>query len=238
MKTIGKIAALAMTLSLAFVLTACGGSSSSSAASSASASASSASAAASSTSAAASSASTAASSAAASSAAASSSAEAPDTYRNEAFGIEFNLPEGWKFVDASSLKDMNSVVSSVTGNEGVDMIATNADGSTAVIVGIVEPSSETSGKTAEDFLKTQVDQLTQAMQGGNYAYTSTDAEITFNGRTRTLPANIASITVEGQTLVMGQAAAEKEGYFLDIAVVSTSEDAVMKTFEAFKAIAA
>ena len=233
MKTIGKIAALAMTLSLAFVLTACGGSSSSSAASSASASASSASAAASSASAAASAAST-----AASSAAASSSAEAPDTYRNEAFGIEFNLPEGWKFVDASSLKDMNSVVSSVTGNEGVDMIATNADGSTAVIVGIVEPSSETSGKTAEDFLKTQVDQLTQAMQGGNYAYTSTDAEITFNGMTRTLPANIASITVEGQTLVMGQAAAEKEGYFLDIAVVSTSEDAVMKTFEAFKAIAA
>jgi len=233
MKTIGKIAALAMTLSLAFVLTACGGSSSSSAASSASASASSASAAASSASAAASSAST-----AASSAAASSSAEAPDTYRNEAFGIEFNLPEGWKFVSASDLKDMNSVVSSVTGNEGVDMIATNADGSTAVIVGIVEPSSETSGKTAEDFLKTQVDQLTQAMQGGNYAYTSTDAEITFNGMTRTLPANIASITVEGQTLVMGQAAAEKEGYFLDIAVVSTSEDAVMKTFEAFKAIAA
>lgn len=233
MKAIGKIAALAMTLSLAFVLTACGGSSSSSAASSASASASSASVAASSASAAASSAST-----AASSAAASSSAEAPDTYRNEAFGIEFNLPEGWKFVSASDLKDMNSVVSSVTGNEGVDMIATNADGSTAVIVGIVEPSSETSGKTAEDFLKTQVDQLTQAMQGGNYAYTSTDAEITFNGMTRTLPANIASITVEGQTLVMGQAAAEKEGYFLDIAVVSTSEDAVMKTFEAFKAIAA
>lgn len=233
MKTIGKIAALAMTLSLAFVLTACGSSSSSSAASSASASASSASAAASSASAAASSAST-----AASSAAASSSAEAPDTYTNEAFGIEFNLPEGWKFVDASSLKEMNSIVSSVTGSEGVDMIATNADGSTAVIVGIVEPSSETSGKTAEDFLKTQVDQLTQAMQGGNYAYTSTDAEITFNGMTRTLPANIASITIEGQTLVMGQAAAEKEGYFLDIAVVSTSEDAVMKTFEAFKAIAA
>lgn len=229
MKTIGKIAALAMTLSLAFVLTACGGSASSSAA----ASSASASASAAASSAAASSVAT---SSAASSAASSAVPADADTYTNEAFGIKYNLPDGWKFVDASTLKDMNSVVSSVTGSESMDMIAAASDGSAAVMVGVVEPSSATSGKTAEQFLQSQTEEMTKALEGSNFAYTSNSAEVTFNGLTRTLPANITSITVEGNTIVLGQAVAEKDGYFLDVIVTGASEDAVLKAFESFAAI--
>ncbi len=233
MKTIGKIAALAMTVSLAFVLTACGGSASSSAAaSSASASASSASAAASSTSAA-SSESAAASSASA--AASSTSAADADVYINEAFGIEYKLPDGWKFVDSGSIKEMNSFAASVAAGESVEMIATAPDGSASVIITLAEPTSATTAKTAEDFLKAQTEELQKGLQGSNYSYTSTDAQVTFDGLTRTLPANITSITVEGATLVIGQAVAETEGYFLDVIVVGANENDVMKAFEAFRA---
>ena len=195
MKTIGKIAALAMTLALAGVLTACGGGASSSAASS-SASASSASAAASSA------------SAATSSASASASSEAPDVYTNEAFGLRFYLPDGWKFTDAESLKSMNSVVTSAAGSENLDMVAVSSDGKTSVLIGIIEPSDATKGKTAQDILKAQADELTKALEGSNYAFESKEAEVTFDGLDRTLPANITTMTVEGTTIAIGQAVAE------------------------------
>ena len=230
MKTIGRIAALAMTLALAGVLTACGGGASSSAASS-SASASSASAAASSASAATSSA-----SAATSSASASASSEAPDVYTNEAFGLRFYLPDGWKFTDAESLKSMNSVVTSAAGSENLDMVAVSSDGKTSVLIGIIEPSDATKGKTAQDILKAQADELTKALEGSNYAFESKEAEVTFDGLDRTLPANITTMTVEGTTIAIGQAVAEKDGYFLDIVAAGSSEDDVLNAFKAFKAL--
>lgn len=223
MKTIGKIAALAMTLALAGVLTACGGGASSSAASS-SASASSASAAASSA------------SAATSNASASASSEAPDVYTNEAFGLRFYLPDGWKFTDAESLKSMNSVVTSAAGSENLDMVAVSSDGKTSVLIGIIEPSDATKGKTAQDILKAQADELTKALEGSNYAFESKEAEVTFDGLDRTLPANITTMTVEGTTIAIGQAVAEKDGYFLDIVAAGSSEDDVLNAFKAFKAL--
>lgn len=223
MKTIGRIAALAMTLALAGVLTACGGGASSSAASS-SASASSASAAASSA------------SAATSSASASASSEAPDVYTNEAFGLRFYLPDGWKFTDAESLKSMNSVVTSAAGSENLDMVAVSSDGKTSVLIGIIEPSDATKGKTAQDILKAQADELTKALEGSNYAFESKEAEVTFDGLDRTLPANITTMTVEGTTIAIGQAVAEKDGYFLDIVAAGSSEDDVLNAFKAFKAL--
>lgn len=117
MKTIGKIAILAMTLALAAVLTACGGSGSGSAASSSSAA---------SASAAASSAS--ASSTSAASSATSSSAAAGDyvpgkvsgdTYENEFFGFTYKLPEGFKFQDEAYLKQMNQVALDMFDSEAV-----------------------------------------------------------------------------------------------------------------------
>jgi len=117
------------------------------------------------------------------------------------------------------------------------MIAAAPDGATSVIVALAEPSSATTGKTAADFLKTQVDDMQKALQG-NFSYTSNDAEITFNGLTRTLPANITTMTIEGASLTLGQAVAEKDGYFLDIIVVGASEDDVLNAFKAFRATSA
>ena len=159
MKTIGKIAALAMTLSLAFVLTACGGSASSSAASSsASASAASSSASASAESASASadsaSASTSAESASASAESASASAESAsastaaadaDVYENKFFSINYHLPEGWSFADVSAIKGSNDVIAKASENAELDMVAVNADQSQIVVVGIESPSDENAG---------------------------------------------------------------------------------------------
>lgn len=227
MKTIGKIAALAMTLSLAFVLTACGGSASSSAAASSTASSS-----------------TAASSAAAlssaaassASAAASSSTENATVYTNEGFGIEYVLPDGWTFADASMLKQINSPLSTTASADAVDMLAVSPTGSPTVMVAIIKPSSETSGKTAEDLLKAQVEEMQKGLEGSSYSYTSKEAEVTFNGLTRTLPANFTTITIEGTSIVMGQAVAEKDGYFMEIVVAGSTEDEVVNAFTNFKAI--
>jgi len=227
MKTIGKIAALAMTLSLAFVLTACGGSASSSAAASSAASSSTAS------SSAATSSSAAASSA---SAASSSSTENATVYTNEAFGIEYVLPDGWTFADASMLKQLNSPLSTTASADAVDMLAVSPTGSPTVMVAIIKPSSETSGKTAEDLLKAQVEEMQKGLEGSSYSYTSKEAEVTFNGLTRTLPANFTTITIEGTSIVMGQAVAEKDGYFMEIVVAGSTEDEVVNAFTNFKAI--
>jgi len=227
MKTIGKIAALAMTLSLAFVLTACGGSASSSAAASSAASSSTAS------SSAATSSSAAASSA---SAASSSSTENATVYTNEAFGIEYVLPDGWTFADASMLKQLNSPLSTTASADAVDMLAVSPTGSPTVMVAIIKPSSETSGKTAEDLLKAQVEEMQKGLEGSSYSYTSKEAEVTFNGLTRTLPANFTTITIEGTSIVMGQAVAEKDGYFMEIVVAGSTEDEVVNAFTNFKAV--
>ena len=229
MKTIGKIAVLAMTLSLAFVLTACGGSASSStASSSASASASSASAAASSESASAS------ASASASSAAASSSAAVldADTYTNEAFGIQFKLPAGWALVDPSSITDLNAVIAGLVGNSELDMIALSGDASQMVLVGIEHP--EGTGMTAQQHLDADIEGLGTALQG-TFAYTTTSATITFDGIDRELPAAMIDVTIEGNHLYICEAVAEKDGYFFDVVSMAGTQDEAAKAFESFAA---
>lgn len=138
MKAFGKIAVLAMTLALAGVLTACGGSASSGSASGSASEAS---------------ASAAVSSAAASSEAASSAASAAsfepgtlqaDTYTNEFFGVKFTLPEGFAFYDEAQMADMNKSVGSLVSEDiakalesGVaffDMAAATEDGTNVNVV--------------------------------------------------------------------------------------------------------
>lgn len=230
MKTIAKIAALAMTLSLAFVLTACGGSASSSAAaSSASASASSASAAASSTSASAS-----AVSASASSAAASVDA---DTYTNDAFSIRFNLPKGWSFIDKATLKEVNTAMSSLMGSAEVDMVAANAEATQMVIVGIEYPTTANKGMTAQQHLDADIEEMGKALQG-TYSYTSTSATVTFDGIDRELPAAIIDLSAEGKHVYMCEAVAEKDGYFFDALTMAGSQEEAVKAFENFAAATA
>ena len=155
MKTVGKIAALAMTLALAGVLTACGGSASSgSASASASAASASASAAASSASA-----STAASSAAASDFKAGE--EQADTYTNEFFGVKFVLPEGFTFYDDAQMAELNKSVGELQTDEDIvkalesgkaffDMAAGSASGATvnAVIAYAGTPEAQALDATA------------------------------------------------------------------------------------------
>ena len=255
MKTIGKIAVLAMTLSLAFVLTACGGSSSSSAASSASASASSASASASASSEAASSESAAASSesaaassesasatsesAAASSESASESASASssssdsadaDTYVNEFFGLQFDKPADWKFV---STEDINGPVSSLSANAHVDMLAASSDAASSVVV-----TTEADAKgTAEEQLKAEREQIESAMTG-DYDMRTTDATITFEGYDMEIPASFSTINANGTTICIGIAVEEKDGNLLEIIAMGADEDSVEKSFKNFKAIGA
>ena len=247
MKTMGKIAALAMTLSLAFVLSACGGNAASSAASSASASAAPESAATSAEAAPASesaaadeTASPAAEGAAAESAVASTASTetaTADEYENEFFGLKYSLPEGWSFSDAAALQSTNSPVANAANSDAIDMVATSADKASSVIVAIMKPGEVTTAKSAQEFLASQVEQMTSSLDGSNFSYTSNGATVTFDGLARELPANVTTVTVEGQTLVIGQAVAEKEGAFLDVLVTGKSEDEVMSAFKSFAATA-
>lgn len=228
MKTIGKIAALALTLSLAFVLTACGGSSSSSAASS-SASASASSAASSSAASDSASASSASASASASSAAATA-----DTYENEFFGINFHLPEGWTFVDKEALKSFNEIIAALSQNAELDMLASNADSSQMVMVTIEAPSAANSGKTAEQYLEAQNEETKNALEG-NIAYTSTSATITFEGLDRELPATVTNLDINGAKICLVEAVAEKDGYFFTATAIAATQDEATKAFENFAA---
>lgn len=245
MRTIGKIAALAMTVSLALVLTACGGSASSSAAStSASASAASASASAASESASASAASASAASESASASAASASAESASTtaadanvYTNEYFALKYNLPEGWSFVDTSALKNANGVVAAASENAEIDMVAMDANQSQLVVVAVESPDSKTAGMTPEKYLEAQ-EELIKAGLGGNYSYNSTTAEVTFNGIDRTLPALLMNIDANGAKLAICQTVAEKDGAFFNAIAIGASEEEVTKALEGFAAVTA
>lgn len=132
---------------------------------------------------------------------------------------------------------MNSAVASVTNNEGIAMIAMNPTTGSTVVVGVVEASPETAGKTAQDLLNSQVAELQQGLKTAGIDHMSTDAEVTFNGFARTLPANFTTMKIGDQQLVLGMACAEKDGSFLDIVAMGTSEEEVQNSFTAFKATA-
>lgn len=226
MKTISKVAVLALTLALAGALSACGSSASSTSASAASASASAASASAASSAAAAS------ESAQAASASASAAAEEINHYENEFFGIAFNLPEGWTFVDQADVESMNAQLSGIaTGT--VDMIAKSADSSTAVVVTLEEAGEKTAGKDAEAYLQTAVDEMLASVKGSNVAYESNSGTVDFEGIDRSIPAMVTKITNDGAELWVGQACADVDGNFFNISVIGPSEEAVSEAFSCF-----
>ena len=237
MKTIGKIAVLAMTMALAFALTACGGGASSSASASASASSESASASAES---AAASAESAASEAASSAAAAESSAsavEGADLYTNEAFGIVFHLPEGWAFKDLSAIQGVNELIPTAATNASIDMAATNAESNEMVLVSVETSNDENKGMSAEDYLEAQEKQMTDSLgQNDNYSYNTSSATVTFNGIDRELPACILDITVGGAQFFIGQAVAESEGNFFNVVCMAQTQDELLDLFKNFSAI--
>ena len=115
------------------------------------------------------------------------------------------------------------------------MAASSADGKTAVIVALVPSSSENAGKTADDMLKKQVEDLEQNIKGNNVSYTTNSAEVTFDGLDRTIPASITTMTADGSTLSIAEAIAEKDGNFLEIVAIGVNEDDVMNAFKGFKA---
>lgn len=239
MKTISKIAVVALTLALAGALSACGSSASSSA-SAASASSASASAASETASAASASASAASTDAASSAAAASESAQAASTsdyYKNDYFGIIFNLPEGWTFVDASSIESMNAQLSGL-GQGEADMIASANDSSMAVVVTVEEPGESTAGQDAETHLDAAVEKTLESVQGSNVSYVSNGATVEFEGVNREIPAMITKVANDGAELWIGQACAEVDGAYFNISIVAPTEEDVNAIFTYFSGAAA
>ena len=223
MKTISKVAVLALTLALAGALSACGSSASSTSASAASASASAASA-----------------SAASSAAAASESAQAAsasDYYKNDYFGIIFNLPEGWTFVDASSIESMNAQLSGL-GQGEADMIASANDSSMAVVVTVEEPGESTAGQDAETHLDAAVEKTLESVQGSNVSYVSNGATVEFEGVNREIPAMITKVANDGAELWIGQACAEVDGAYFNISIVAPTEEDINAIFTYFSGAAA
>jgi len=238
MKTISKIAVLALSLALAGALSACGSSASSSA-SAASASSASASAASETASAASASASAASTDAASSAAAASESAQAASTsdyYKNDYFGIIFNLPEGWTFVDASSIESMNSQLKGL-GQGEADMIASANDSSMAVVVTVEEPGESTAGQDAETHLDAAVEKTLESVQGSNVSYVSNGATVEFEGVNREIPAMITKVANDGAELWIGQACAEVDGAYFNISIVAPTEEDVNAIFTYFSGAA-
>ena len=239
MKTISKIAVLALSLALAGALSACGSSASSSA-SAASATSASTSATSETASAASASASAASTDAASSAAAASESAQAASTsdyYKNDYFGIIFNLPEGWTFVDASSIESMNAQLSGL-GQGEADMIASANDSSMAVVVTVEEPGESTAGQDAETHLDAAVDKMLESVQGSNVSYVSNGATVEFEGVNREIPAMITKVANDGAELWIGQACAEVDGAYFNISIVAPTEEDINAIFTYFSGAAA
>ena len=239
MKTISKIAVLALSLALAGALSACGSSASSSA-SAASATSASTSAASETASAASASASAASTDAASSAAAASESAQAASTsdyYKNDYFGIIFNLPEGWTFVDASSIESMNAQLSGL-GQGEADMIASANDSSMAVVVTVEEPGESTAGQDAETHLDAAVEKTLESVQGSNVSYVSNGATVEFEGVNREIPAMITKVANDGAELWIGQACAEVDGAYFNISIVAPTEEDINAIFTYFSGAAA
>ena len=238
MKTISKIAVLALSLALAGALSACGSSASSSA-SAASATSASTSATSETASAASASASAASTDAASSAAAASESAQAASTsdyYKNDYFGIIFNLPEGWTFVDASSIESMNAQLSGL-GQGEADMIASANDSSMAVVVTVEEPGESTAGQDAETHLDAAVEKTLESVQGSNVSYVSNGATVEFEGVNREIPAMITKVANDGAELWIGQACAEVDGAYFNISIVAPTEEDVNAIFTYFSGAA-
>ena len=237
MKTISKIAVLALSLALAGALSACGSSASSSASAASATSASTS--AASETASAASASASAASTDAASSAAASESAQAAsasDYYKNDYFGIIFNLPEGWTFVDASSIESMNAQLSGL-GQGEADMIASANDSSMAVVVTVEEPGESTAGQDAETHLDAAVEKTLESVQGSNVSYVSNGATVEFEGVNREIPAMITKVANDGAELWIGQACAEVDGAYFNISIVAPTEEDINAIFTYFSGAA-
>lgn len=238
MKTIGKIAALAMTVGMALALTACGGSASSSAASSSSASASASSSSASTTSSSASaSASASASTASASSSAASSASSASaDYYENEYFAVSYTLPEGWKFAEDANLSELNSQIAAATSGARIDMAARSADETGLVVFAIEEANAENAGQTPETHLEAEVKQLTDSATSGNVTATTESADLTFEGSDSNIPFMITALNSNGTEYHIGQACMQKDGDFFDILVMGPTEADITNTISGLKLI--
>ena len=219
MKAIAKIVVLAMTLALAFALTACGGNSTSGPSASSDKTADS---------------SAGAPAGSESKEASSSSAQQEMNYSNDYFGLVYSLPAGWAYTDAETLAAASSPIASVAKSEGFAMAAMSADGETAIAIAIAEPDDEAADMTAEGFLNAQTERLESSLEG-SYSYTTESVEITFSGMTRTLPANITTITENGKSLYIGQAVDEKGGTFLDVIAMGPSREDVETAFSAFVA---
>ena len=147
------------------------------------------------------------------------------------------MPEGWTFVDASSIESMNAQLSGL-GQGEADMIASANDSSMAVVVTVEEPGESTAGQDAETHLDAAVEKTLESVQGSNVSYVSNGATVEFEGVNREIPAMITKVANDGTELWIGQACAEVDGAYFNISIVAPTEEDINAIFTYFSGAAA
>ena len=216
MKVIGKIVVVASACALAVVLGACGSSNQAQPAATSAASDSSASAAAAApaqTSAAVETSVAIEKSAAVETSAAVTPANAA-SYENAYFGVAFDLPEGWVFLDATA---QQSSLSEAGADAKIEMVAAPSDGSGQIVI-TVEPLNEQNAN--QDEATHAAGLFGESVAGGEI----TDVTITLG--TREIPAKMVTLEANGQKVVALAAAMKGDDGFLDIVLTAPSQEEI------------
>ena len=136
------------------------------------------------------------------------------SYENENFGIAFDLPEGWAFIDTSA--DQAQLDAAGAGMS-VEAKGAAPDGS-AMFVITYEPLGETNADHDE-----------AAHAGSLLGESLADAEVTDASITlgdREIPARFASVEKDGVSVAVLAAAMKNDQGFLDIVISAPSEEEV------------
>lgn len=236
MRTVGKIAVLAMTLALAGVLTACGGSGSASSAASSASSAAENSAAAAASSESASVEAAAASAAAEGKAAESADAEqaGADAWNNEMFGFKFEKPEGWVFATEDEIASRNQ--SNPAGpNSEIVMMALSPDKSTMVEVSIDESGTDATPDAHLDARVETMKKTIDAQTNGNDEFSVDNVTFGFTSGD-SLPARMITAKAGDTTLYGFLDSAQKDGAFFDVSIQGHDKEAVSTVASCFKEV--
>ena len=136
------------------------------------------------------------------------------SYVNDNFGIAFDLPEGWAFVDTSAEQ---AQLDEVGAGVSVEARAAGPDGISSYVI-MYEPLSETNANQ---------DEATHA--GGLFGESLAGAEVTEASITlgdREIPASFASMETEAGSVAALAAAMKNDQGFLDILITAPTQDEV------------
>ncbi len=227
MKAFAKVTALAMTLALACVLTACGGSGSSSSAAVSGSTA----------------ATSNVSASVSSSIAFEKGAAKADTYTNEFFGIQFTLPVGFTFYDDAQLAELNKSINSTLSDEEIakalesgatffDMAAAAENGTNVNVVIEYAGTPAAQAIDAAGYIEASMATLEKQLKESGITLKSAESGTYKNPETGDEFASM-KLEIESQgTAMYEELVCVKAGnYFMNITVTSQSEADLDKILE-------